>query len=129
MQQFNTKLCFPKTYRLITKAEFKAIFDNTSSIKQNHLLVLFKLNQKPYARLGLIVKKHKTNNAVIRNQIKRVIRESFRLNQNLLQGLDLIVITRTECNLLNKIDLRKNIDKLWKKLHKNVIESYQKPLS
>ncbi len=85
-------------------------------MSQKHLLALYKPNQKALARLGIIVGKRVANSAVSRNQIKRVVRESFRAKQEHLKGLDIIVIARQQCDKLDKIELREGIDKLWQKL-------------
>lgn len=107
---------FPKDYKLVTKAEFKSTFEQSTKITQKYLLALFKPNAKPHARLGLIVGKRVAKSAVVRNRIKRVIRESFRLNQERLKGLDIIILARQQCDTLTKIQLREGIDKLWEKL-------------
>ena len=107
---------FSRDCRLVTKAEFKLVFDRSKKITQKHLLALFKPNQKLYSRIGLIVGKRVANIAVAMNQIKRVIRESFRLNQEQFKGLDIIVIARQQCDTLDKTKLREGIDRLWEKL-------------
>lgn len=46
-------------------------------------------------RLGISVSK-KVGNSVVRHRITRLIRESFRLNENMFNsGLDIVVIART----------------------------------
>jgi ribonuclease P protein component len=42
-------------------------------------------------RLGLLVSKREARSAVVRNGIKRRIREAFRLEQARLAGLDILV--------------------------------------
>lgn len=79
-------------------------------------MVISKPNDKSYARLGVIVGKRTAKSAVIRNQIKRIIRESFRRNHRLLQPVDIIVIARKPAESLNKSKLREGIDLLWEKL-------------
>ena len=79
------------------------------------MLVLFKANHRN-ARLGVIVGKRVAQHANVRNRIKRVVRESFRANQTLLTGYDIIVIARHQCDSLDKVQLRKGIEKLWQKL-------------
>jgi ribonuclease P protein component len=101
------------------------VFDESSKVNQKHLLALFKPNQKTYARLGLIVGKRVANKAVARNQIKRVIRESFRMTQEQLIGLDIIVIARHQCDTLDKRNLRRGIDKLWDKLLEHIQKNPQ----
>jgi ribonuclease P protein component len=83
---------------------------------------LFKPNNNLQARIGIIVGKRVAKLAVTRNQIKRVVRESFRLHQTKLQGFDIIVIARQQCDSLDKVQLREGIDKLWQRL----ITQYQK---
>ena len=107
---------FPRDQRLVTKAEYKSVFNKSKKLSQKHLLILFKPNQKTYARMGLIVGKNVTNSAVARNQIKRIIRESFRHHKTLLKNIDIIVIARKHCDKLSKENLRKGIDQLWEKL-------------
>ncbi len=109
---------FNPNNKLITKAEFKSVFDESFKVSQKFLTVLYKPNKKNQARIGLVVAKRSVNSAVARNQIKRVIRESFRLNQEKLAGLDIIVIARQQCGSLDKATLREGIEKLWEKLIK-----------
>jgi ribonuclease P protein component len=118
-------LRFSKDHRLLAKADYKLTFDQPYKISQKHLLILFKPNQKKLARLGLIVGKRVAAQAVTRNTIKRVIRESFRINKNRLRGIDIVVIARQHCDTLNKAELREGINKLWEKL----ITQYQTLLS
>lgn len=67
-------------------------------------------------RIGIIVSKRVAKQAVIRNRIKRIIRESFRLQQPGLSGADIIVIARSECRNMDKKSLREVADSLWQKL-------------
>lgn len=110
------QLSFSRNQRVITRAEFKSIFDSSKKIAQRNLVLLFKPNAKPHARLGVVVGKRTAKSAVLRNRIKRVIRESFRSNQDRLKRVDIIIIARKPCETLNKDILRKGIDKLWEKL-------------
>ncbi len=43
------------------------------------------------ARLGLIVGKRQLKRAVDRNQVKRVLRETFRVNRSILPAIDIVV--------------------------------------
>jgi ribonuclease P protein component len=112
----NIYLSFPRNHRLVSKAEFKSIFDDSLKVTQKHLLALFKPNTKSNARLGVIVGKRVANHAVARNKIKRIIRESFRANQDQLKGIDIVIIARHQCDSLDKIQLREGIETLWQKL-------------
>lgn len=56
--------------------------------------MLARPNERDGARLGVIVAKRIVRRAVHRNAIRRLIRESFRINQCRLKGLDVIVLVR-----------------------------------
>lgn len=116
----NNQYCFPRQRRLLKKADFQTVFDCPYKVSQQGLLALFRVNHQPVSRLGVIIGKRIVKKAVTRNQFKRIIRESFRHHQNILQNLDIIVIAKSS-NQLDKIILRKGIDKLWVKL----IQHYQ----
>jgi len=85
-------------------------------MNQRYLSIRFKENFKPHSRLGLVVGKRVAKHAVIRNRIKRIIRESFRFHQAKLHGFDIIVIAHQSCDTVSKIKLRQGIDQLWEKL-------------
>lgn len=51
-------------------------------------------NQKEVTRIGISVSK-KVGNSVVRHRVTRLIRESYRLNKNILKpGYDIIVVAR-----------------------------------
>ena len=56
--------------------------------------VLYKKNGGHEARLGLAISKKHCRSAVGRNRLKRLVRESFRLNRADLAGLDLVVLNQ-----------------------------------
>lgn len=111
-----TLFSFSRSHRLVAQAEFKQVFDNPVKISQQYLMILCRLNQKEHARIGIIVGKRVANNAVDRNRIRRIVRDSFRLNQKKLVGWDIIVIARQQCDTLSREKIRKGIDNLWEKL-------------
>jgi ribonuclease P protein component len=107
---------FPRDHRLVNKAQFQSVFDESTKASQRYLLALYKPNSAVQARIGIIVGKRVANLSVERNRIRRVIRESFRANQEKLKGLDIIVIARQQSDSLDKVQLREGIDKLWQRL-------------
>jgi ribonuclease P protein component len=50
----------------------------------------------PQARLGIVVAKRNVKSAVARNKVKRLIRESFRKQQEQLSGLDVVVVVKKD---------------------------------
>lgn len=68
------------------------------------------------ARLGVVVAKRNQKKAVHRNFTRRVTKESFRLTQHLLVGLDIVVVVKKEITTLSRQELRQELVKLWEHL-------------
>lgn len=64
-------------------------------------------------RLGLIISKKSIKRAVDRNRVKRMTRESFRLCQSRLSGLDVVIMSRAGLGELSGPALRAVLDKHW----------------
>jgi len=85
---------FPRSRRLHLQRDFARIFARKCRLGDRWMTVYLDANGLGYTRLGLIVGK-KVGKAVVRNRIKRLIREAFRLSQHELPaGLDVICIPR-----------------------------------
>lgn len=81
--------------RLRKRKEFQRVFDEGRIFNNEQVKVYALLNNSSISRLGLVVGK-KFGNAVKRNRFKRIFREAYRLNKNLLEnGVDLIIIPRS----------------------------------
>jgi ribonuclease P protein component len=75
-----------------------------------HFGVNFSENELPYHRLGMVVQKRFWH-AVVRNRIKRRLREWFRLHQHLmpLPGKDIVVIARPGAERLSTSDMAREL--------------------
>jgi len=69
-------------------------------------------------RLGLVISRKAARTAVARNRIKRLVRESFRHEQQQLGSLDVVVIGRPGIALQTNQAIAESLDQLWKKLNK-----------
>ena len=85
---------FGRIRRLSGREAFGRVFASRRSAADKLLVVYAVINDRPYSRLGLSVgRKH--GNAVVRNRIKRLLREAFRLESEALpHGYDLICVPR-----------------------------------
>lgn len=106
----------PQDHRLKTKQDFQSVFAASNKVTQKYLLALSKPSQFTHGRLGMVIAKHHLRLAVHRNKLRRIIRESFRHNKELLKGLDIIILLRSKWSPLNNNQLRDDLDKLWQKL-------------
>jgi len=112
-------LFFRKEQRLRKKRDFENVFAESFKISRFGLIVRFKRNQFSYSRLGMMIGK-KSGNAVERNRIRRILRESFRLYQQpatvhydilvtLYQNLketDNLSISQSFTNILDEISFK-----------------------
>lgn len=75
------------------------------------------------ARLGLSVSARTVGNAVNRNRIKRVIRESFRCNASGLPAVDIVVNTRSGARETPNAQLAERLAQHWQNLVKRCATS------
>jgi ribonuclease P protein component len=74
------------------------------------LVILWRLSNLKCPRLGITVSTKVSPSAVIRNRIKRVIRETFRnLAQRFTSPLDLVIIARSGAAELTNTELREQL--------------------
>ena len=74
--------------------DFQAVYRTGRSCANKYLVMYIKENECGRNRLGISVSK-KVGNSVVRHRTTRLIRESYRLNQdNLKTGYDMVVIAR-----------------------------------
>jgi ribonuclease P protein component len=87
-----TGFAFTKSQHLRSKADFERVYDLKCKAADGVLLIFVARNETHVTRIGLSVSK-KHGGAIVRNRLKRLLREAFRLTQHQIPtGLDLIAI-------------------------------------
>ena len=95
------RLQFRRRMRLLTASDYERVFQHPQRSSGKALTVLARQSGRESARLGLAIPRKQIRKAVERNRIKRLIRESFRRHQELLRGLDVVVIGRSDLEKKN----------------------------
>ena len=74
--------------------DFQQVYKTGTSYVNKYLVMYVKENQLEKNRIGISVSK-KVGNSVVRHRLCRLIRESYRLHENLFRrGLDIVVVAR-----------------------------------
>jgi ribonuclease P protein component len=85
---------YPKAARLRRRAEFLGVQRDGRRRHTSHLVFVLRFASGARSRLGVTVSK-RVGNAVVRNRVKRFLREVFRLRQgHIAPALDLVVIAK-----------------------------------
>ncbi len=95
---------FSHARRIRKRRDFEHIYEHGQIYKDEFFRIFYVRTEKP-GRLGLSISK-KLGKAHVRNRIKRIIREAFRLHPELTAGLDIVVQPRPTVPSLKNDQLR-----------------------
>jgi ribonuclease P protein component len=99
-----------KKYRIKKNKEFQEVFQRGTSMA-NRQFVIYMLDrpEQPYFRIGLSVSK-KLGKAVVRNRIKRYIRQVFlEMKDDILPGKDYVIIARLPVAEMTYFEVKKSL--------------------
>ena len=96
--------------------EFRRLYQKGASAVGGGMGLYCRKNRLGHNRLGVTVA-GKLGHAVVRNRVRRRIREIFRLSQGKMkQGYDIIVVARTRAAHADYWELKRAFEKTCKKL-------------
>ena len=106
----------PKKERLQHRKDFDSAFKSSKGVFAEIIGIKFVANNLENSRFGIIVSNKISKKAVVRNRIKRQIREIIRLNlDNIEKGFDIVIITRIGI-----------VGKKYQEIEKDILEIFKK---
>lgn len=99
--------------KLKQRAQFDTVFANRKCKKGTCFRIFWATNNLESSRLGISIPKKNIPKAVSRNKIKRLIKESFRLNYNCLPGVDIVLVVNKNANDLSAEYLCSELSTKW----------------
>jgi ribonuclease P protein component len=107
---------FPHAARIVKPSDFQRLRQTGQRIGVRHFNAQATDGAAPTARLGLAVSRRVSTDAVRRNRIKRIARESFRKVRADLPVVDILLIARESADAEDNAALRADLDSLWRRL-------------
>ncbi|KPJ68193.1 MAG: hypothetical protein AMJ43_01070 [Coxiella sp. DG_40] len=92
------------------------MFHDANKLSGNCFNIFFKANTFEHPRLAIIISKRSVHNAVDRNHLKRIIKESFRLHQYMISGYDVLFIALKGVDQLTNEELTQCLEEQWQRL-------------
>ncbi|MBF0214367.1 MAG: ribonuclease P protein component [Magnetococcales bacterium] len=103
---------FPKSARLLTSREFQRVSSQGRRTTSRLFILLTRDGQSEPTRIGITVSR-KVGNAVHRSRVKRIIRETFRLQRPKLKpGLECVIIAKPLAGQTVNAELSLNLREL-----------------
>jgi ribonuclease P protein component len=107
---------FPHAARVVRPADFVCLRKNGRRIATPLFNAQAMAGSAGTARLGLAVSRRVSPDAVRRNRIKRIARESFRHVRSDLPVFDILLIARESADAQDNATLRADLEALWRRI-------------
>ena len=106
-------LKFQRSQVLRTGAQFQGVYRQGRRFGNELFTAAVCANLGGLPRLGLSIAARTVGNAVARNRLRRVIRESFRLRQLELPAVDIVIGARNAARAAEADKVRTALSRLW----------------
>lgn len=103
--------------RLRKNIDFQSVFQSGKSCANRYFVMYVSKNNLGVNRLGVSVSK-KVGNSVVRHRMKRLVKEGFRLQEDMFNSsLDIVVIVRKGADTLEFSKVKESVFYLMKLHH------------
>ena len=97
--------------------DFKNVYKKGKSYANKYMVMYVLKNNKEVNRIGISVSR-KVGNSVVRHRVTRLVRESYRLHENIFNsGLDIVVIGRNNAKSASYAEIESALLHLGKLHH------------
>ena len=98
-------------------SDFQAIYRTAKSYANRQLVMYVRKTENTQSRIGISVSK-KVGNSVVRHRLTRLVREAYRLHEELFcEGLDMVVVARVSAKDCAYDSIRSALLHLGRKHH------------
>ena len=104
----------PKPYRLRKSSQFKRVYEKARRFSCPSIVLLVLKNEVSEPRVGISVST-KVGKAVVRNRLKRLVREAFREFLPKIVPVDIVVVLRTEAVGSSFVSIKSELNNLLTK--------------
>ena len=105
-----TSYGYPRMERLRARRDFLRLSASGKKIHSANFIILVAESDLPVSRLGITVSR-KVGNAVVRNRIKRSLREYYRLHKTMFPVADYSIIARQGAAKLDGVTICRELDR------------------
>jgi ribonuclease P protein component len=102
--------------RVRKAADYQAVFAAAKRSADDFFTILYRPSESSAARLGFAISAKRIRTAVARNRLRRLIRETFRMAQGRLAGLDVVVLAREQAARADNATVRESLRQHWSRL-------------
>jgi len=118
---------FGKRWRIRRRKEYLAVQGRGVRIHATFFLLLVLPNRLDHPRLGITVSR-KVGNAVVRNRVRRHVREVFRQNKAWFpMGLDVVVIAKRRAANVSHVDVYSDLERCRGRLRREAGQPLRRP--
>lgn len=98
-----------KTISLKENSDFKRLYYRGKSIVKKRMVVYLRKNRFTYNRMGITVSP-KVGCAVVRNRVKRLIKENYRIIPDIEEGYDFVIVARRSAAYSDYYKIKKDLE-------------------
>jgi len=125
----HAKAPLPRSARILKAVDFNRVFERNAASNDGCFRLIARPSKTSVHRVGMAISRKVHRNAVERNRIKRIVRESFRQWRassaaNAHLPLDIVVLARPTAARRDNSDLFKSLERHWPVLVSRTAERF-----